>query len=343
MSPAEVARSSFPSVVLIVTKDESGQPLGLGSGFVVKRGLVATNLHVLEGASSAFTKPINASSSLPVEAIVSVDSLHDLALLGVPAANENPLPLGGDQLPEVGSRVYAIGNPGGLEGTFSDGIISGVRALPSGQLLQITAPISPGSSGGPVLDSRGKVIGVAFATFRGGQNLNFAIPAKYLTALLNQSAHSLPLPLPQSRAGSGQLLRDLAGEPPTSAVEAKDFRWRYEYPGIGTGAEFFFFLVNRLRISVKEVGGLVIFYDDSGQPLDFLKFQYSDPIPGGLAKMVDCCREGRYGSSRLTVDSEIRERTTYSHTSGYQQVFDLKPHSKVEIRILTFETASADE
>ena len=71
-----------------------------------------------------------------------------------------------------------FGNPQGLEGTFSQGIVSSIRVLGADKILQITAPISPGSSGGPVLNEKGQVIGVSVATFRGGQNLNFAIPSK---------------------------------------------------------------------------------------------------------------------------------------------------------------------
>ena len=81
--------------------------------------------------------------------------------------------------------VYVAGNPKGLEGTFSDGIISRISKQKK-KRLQMTAPISSGSSGGPVLNSKGEVIGVAFMTIEGGQNLNFTIPSKYVKTLLNK-------------------------------------------------------------------------------------------------------------------------------------------------------------
>lgn len=81
---------------------------------------------------------------------------------------------------EVGSKVYAIGNPRGLEGTISDGILSGKRENEGIEYLQITAPISPGNSGGPVLNEKGEVIGVSTFTFKNSQNLNFAMPIKYI-------------------------------------------------------------------------------------------------------------------------------------------------------------------
>lgn len=88
--------------------------------------------------------------------------------------------------PKVGSAVYVIGSPKALEGTFSTGVVSAIRELEGRSFLQVSAPISGGSSGGPVLNSEGAVIGVAVATLRDGQNLNFAVPARYLSDLMNK-------------------------------------------------------------------------------------------------------------------------------------------------------------
>ena len=94
---------------------------------------------------------------------------------------------------KIGETVYVAGNPKGLEGTFSDGIVSSKRGGYSNEHLQMTAPISPGSSGGPVLNRQGQVIGVSFMTLEGGQNLNFAIPSRYIGVLLARSGIVKPL------------------------------------------------------------------------------------------------------------------------------------------------------
>ena len=94
--------------------------------------------------------------------------------------------LGNSDFAQVGETVYAVGNPRGLEGTFSQGIISSIRPVGSDKLIQITAPLSPGSSGGPVLNRKGEVIGVSVFTIRNGQNLNFAIPSNYVKPLLTK-------------------------------------------------------------------------------------------------------------------------------------------------------------
>ena len=180
----------------------------------------------------------------------------------------------------MGDTVFAVGNPQGLEGTFSQGIVSGIRQFDADSLLQITAPISPGSSGGPVVDSEGKVVGVAVATFKGGQNLNFAIPAKYVDELLQKAGKSEPLSSKTSKT-SKSILDELGGSKSTEGVYAHNLDPQYLIIG-----SFSFSLANRLREPVKNIKCLVIFYDTEENPLDFSVVEYSDVIPAGLGKRV---------------------------------------------------------
>lgn len=177
---SEVAKMAFPSTVLVFIEDLNGQPLSIGSGFVLDTGAVVTNLHVIEAGGRGYVKEINSNTKHVIDGFLRADALHDLAVLSVPSLAAPKLKLAGDTPVAVGDTVYAVGNPRGLEGTFSQGIISAIRRVDSDTIFQITAPISPGSSGGPVLNDRGEVIGIAFATFTGGQNLNFAVPSSYL-------------------------------------------------------------------------------------------------------------------------------------------------------------------
>src|SRR5690606_5438161 len=120
---------------------------------------------------------------IPVD-VELLDNTTDLAVLRASTELEaTPLALS-SSAPDVGSQIFAIGNPQGLERTISEGIISGRRTVRGGEVLQITAPISPGSSGGPVVDASGAVVGVTVAYLEGGQNLNFAIPTERLLSLL---------------------------------------------------------------------------------------------------------------------------------------------------------------
>jgi S1-C subfamily serine protease len=173
----QVAQSTFPSVVLLVMEDDNAQPISLGSGFFVRDGVVATNLHVVEKSVRGYAKLIGHNSKLDIAGFLAVDSVHDLVLLSVTGSKAPSLVLGDSSKVVVGDEVFAVGNPQGLEGTFSQGIISSIRQMGSDMLLQTTAPISPGSSGGPVVNDQAKVIGVAAATLKEGQNLTLRFPS----------------------------------------------------------------------------------------------------------------------------------------------------------------------
>ena len=183
----QIAEKALAATVYLEMQDSNGLPLGFGSGFFVRDNLIATNYHVIEGAARGTAKLVGQFSTYTIEGVTATDQTNDLALLKVTVSGINPLPLGNSSDVKIGETVYVAGNPQGLEGTFSDGIISSRRDPYTKERLQMTAPISPGSSGGPVLNSKGEVIGISFMTLVGGQNLNFAIPSRYLTELLTKS------------------------------------------------------------------------------------------------------------------------------------------------------------
>ena len=189
----EIAEKALAATVYLEMQDSKGVPLGFGSGFFVGDNLIATNYHVIEGAARGTAKLVGQFSTYTIEGVTATDQTNDLALLKVTVSGIKPLPLGNSSDVKIGETVYVAGNPRGLEGTFSDGIISSRRDPYTKERLQMTAPISPGSSGGPVLNSKGEVIGISFMTLVGGQNLNFAIPSRYLTELLTESTPAKPL------------------------------------------------------------------------------------------------------------------------------------------------------
>ena len=189
----QIAEKALAATVYLEMQDSNGLPLGFGSGFFVRDNLIATNYHVIEGAARGTAKLVGRFSTYTIEGVTATDKTNDLALLKVTVSGIKPLPLGNSSDVKIGETVYVAGNPKGLEGTFSNGIISSRRDKYTKERLQMTAPISPGSSGGPVLNSKGEVIGVSFMTLVGGQNLNFAIPSRYLTELLTKSKPAKPL------------------------------------------------------------------------------------------------------------------------------------------------------
>jgi S1-C subfamily serine protease len=180
-----IAKRTLPSVVMLVLETNRGEVMG--SGFVIAPNIVVTNNHVVKGARRGVVKFVGRDAPYQISRFTAFDPFNDLALVAITAPDVPSLTLRPDSSPELGDEIYVIGNPEGLEATFSRGNISGFRRRDGHDWLQITAPISHGSSGGPVLNASGEVIGVAVATLSNGQNLNFAVPAKYIRNLLTQS------------------------------------------------------------------------------------------------------------------------------------------------------------
>ncbi len=188
----ELVRRIKPSAVAIETFDARNEKLSRGSGFFIDSERVVTNRHVIDNAFRAEVHSYN-GNVYPVKGVIAVDAEGDLALLRIeaPPNQIRALPLDRTS-PQEGESVVVIGNPFGLEGSVTNGIVSAVRDIPTfGRIIQITAPISPGSSGSPVVNMQGQVIGVATLQITGGQSVNFAIPSERISQL--QGGTLLPL------------------------------------------------------------------------------------------------------------------------------------------------------
>jgi hypothetical protein len=188
LTTSEIAARVKKSLVLIVTQDHEGNAVALGSGFFITPHLVATNLHVLKRALQGSVKLVSDDVNYKITNVTAVSLKHDICVLYLADAKGTPLPSSKDDA-VVGQDILVAGNPEGLEATFSKGIVSAIR--PEAGLLQIDAPISPGSSGGPVVDKRGEVIGLAVSSLIEGQNLNFAVPIRYVMGMHAEGSMSV--------------------------------------------------------------------------------------------------------------------------------------------------------
>jgi serine protease Do len=190
-SAREIIDASSPAIVRI----EAGEAK-VGTGFILdSSGLIATNLHVIEGESNVRVKLYKDNTEYKATVVAAVDKSHDLALIRIQP--KKPLPtlrLGNSDLIAAGDRIYAIGNPLGVfDYSITDGLISQVRPLSDNlTILQISAAISQGSSGGPLFNQFGEVIGVTTAIITQGQAINLAVPANYLRPLMQ---HQMQLSL----------------------------------------------------------------------------------------------------------------------------------------------------
>jgi serine protease Do len=205
-----IVQRAGPAVVSLKTYDADGSELLMGSGFILTDGRIVTNAHVVEGAARA--EVFDAEGRLMgtashAEALSTAVDLAVLPRLGTP---RNTVRLA-RHAPSVGEEVVAIGSPEGLTNTVSNGIVSAYRDVEGQRMMQITAPLSEGSSGGPVLNRRGEVVGVSVAVFEAGQNLNFAVPLEDIRAIVGSPAGIVAFapagagPAAAEGAGAGEL------------------------------------------------------------------------------------------------------------------------------------------
>jgi S1-C subfamily serine protease len=189
----ELYRRASPSVVFINQVDAAGKTTSLASGFIVSpNGVIVTNHHVIDpdqGAVHIHVKIPRGDVYTDVR-VVYAEERRDFAVIQIKAAGLPALPVGDSDKVQVGDRVIAIGNPQGLELTLTEGIVENVRLDPDNgyRFIQHQAPISPGSSGGPLLNMSGQVIGINAFNVRNAQNLNGAIPINYVKPYFNDSA-----------------------------------------------------------------------------------------------------------------------------------------------------------
>jgi S1-C subfamily serine protease len=308
-SAQDIAKQALPSVVVVEMTDANGTPVALGSGFLVGEDLVATNHHVVATGLRGSVALLGDGVKHPISGIAGLDPDHDIAVLKVEQVRARSLVLGHNVTVEIGQKVYVVGNPHGLAGTFSEGIVSGVRGQGPDTLIQITAPISPGSSGGPVLDESGRVIGVATATLKGGQNLNFAVPSVYASRALSRAAGKVQ-PLAVVR-GSRPTLKGAGPEPRvTDGVVGTEFVWEsaVEFDLIlPYHGSYSLTLRNKLDVPIESVRMIVVFKNSQGEPIEISAPRDGGPIPPKLARRVSGKVAGEV-QSLTTTDGSRRPR-----------------------------------
>jgi hypothetical protein len=210
-----LVRRVKPAVVLITAFDERGAVRARGTGFLVGANQVVTNWHVIEGAARAEVKTSDGKGkAFPVEGVLASDYDGDLVLLRaeIPTTGVKTLTVE-SHAPLEGERIMVVGNPLRLEWTVSDGIVSAVREIPSfGRVIQITAPIAHGSSGSPVVNMQGQVIGVVTMQIVNAQDISLAVSVDRFAAL---------------RPGPLRTLAEWDGGPSKSRIARPVARWMY--------------------------------------------------------------------------------------------------------------------
>lgn len=172
------------SVVMIAIHNSRGDVIGTGSGIMIsEKGYILTNNHVARGGSFYSVRIEDDDNVYRTDEIIKYNPVIDLAVIRIDR-RLSPIPIYNGRKPVRGQKVVAIGSPLGLFNSVSDGIISGFRLIDSVEMIQFTAPISHGSSGGAILNMNGEVIGISTAGFDAGQNLNLAVSYEYINTFV---------------------------------------------------------------------------------------------------------------------------------------------------------------
>jgi hypothetical protein len=188
LNAEEVFSKSSPSVVLVVAGPPDGERM-FGSGVVVAKEAVITNCHVAQAKEPIF---VHYGKGTYAATIQYADSDRDMCQLRVPTLEAVAISLGSVKNVRTGQRVFAIGSPQGLALTISEGLVSSLRPIGTSKVIQTSAAISKGSSGGGLFDAEGRLIGITSFNIREGQNLNFAIPSDWIAELPKRSTLGKP-------------------------------------------------------------------------------------------------------------------------------------------------------
>jgi len=190
LTPAEVFKQAVPGVVAIDCLGINNVKISTASGFIISdNGKIATNYHVIGSCESAAVRLTN-GDVYDSTWVLATDRRRDLAIIKIKAASLPVLPLAESNKLEVGQTVYSIGNPSGLQNTLQLGLVSAFREVNGSRLVQISASLNPGNSGGPVLDDKGQVVAIAVSKIIGAENIGFAIPVDYLKGYLDSKEES---------------------------------------------------------------------------------------------------------------------------------------------------------
>ena len=300
LNASDIYNLSKNKVALLMTYDKSYIPLSQGSGFFINKNTLITNYHVIEGSHSVELKVIGEDDFIRGAKIILASKKHDIAIIET-KKEYSFFKIDSLDTESIGSKIYTIGNPRGLEGTISEGIISAKRKEDY-DLIQITAPISPGNSGGPLINKKGDLIGVSTYSMLNSQNINFAVPIKYINECTKY--------IKKVKSKKSKKLKDKTAISISKFMKkAPDF---YEFPTFKNHTSNF----------IKSITGIIIYKDLSGEIIDYRTINVGILIPPNLSK--------RLKLNSFDQDQNYRYYKDSKSWSNY-------PRFKVEFRLLSYE------
>lgn len=248
-SPGELFKRLSPSVFVVETLDGKGVLIALGSGVGVTKNEVVTNRHVIEDGKSW---RVRQGENTWAAKIAYLDAEHDLCGLEAAGLNATPVTVRPSSTLSVGERVYALGAPEGLELSLSEGLVSGLRNFEGAHLIQTTAPISHGSSGGGLFDGQGKLIGITTSAMEDGQNLNFALPTELVLSLKGHPSTEVHQTEAEGNASQAMLLSEAAVDAMESGNYQKALEIDKQLSELAPEDPFVWFMMGEVYVMLKQ-------------------------------------------------------------------------------------------
>ncbi|KNY24895.1 DUF5050 domain-containing protein [Pseudobacteroides cellulosolvens] len=325
LSPKDIAKNTG-AIFLIKTFDENGEPIGSGTGFNIESsGIIVTNYHVIKGAFTIKCS-IDKTKTYDVDYVLNYNTLRDIAVLKVKNASNLPvLDLGDSDKLELGEEVVAIGNPLQLQNSVTTGIVSGeLRTIFGVSYIQTDASISPGNSGGPLINSYGEVIGITTMSISDSQNINFAVPINSVKKLF-PTASIIPL----SAASSVDEAYE-ESEPNNTILKANDFFPNTNMIGTFKDAkdlDYFNFTLNtKTKVTIIGLNEISIYTTSTIAALDL---SLIDKSGNDIAKSI-IKDESEYTTQNITIELNpgdykvlVKPSAQYKNNSfsDYQLIF----------------------
>lgn len=335
--------NTAPSIFRVSNLDVAGKEIGIGSAVVVQKGVLLTNCHVIRGASKIelMSRGVKYPATLD-----HIDTERDLCQIRSQELPADPVPIGDISKIAVGQRIYTIGNPRGLDRTLSDGLISALRYDKDNQLfrIQISAPISPGSSGGGLFDEKGNLLGITTEGRVDAQNINFVIPISWLKDLPERSRAALAAYRSKNESNSSAppRLTTANSEPNAPGIVASGFAEIYDVAkldqfGARRGYEQYLKTEKPRAFAIVE-GGTGVWISNGNRPRN----PTSSRTPH-LRIIKDCEANHKkpchlYAVDDVVVYKPVRDITIYSGptpipaASGYADISDISKLEKFGVR-----------
>lgn len=308
-----LVKAMAPAVVFIGNADAKGDVKSIGSGFVADpSGIIVTNFHVIRGATSLLVKMKDGEIYDRVE-VIDYDQRRDIAVLKIRAFKTLPSLALADRDVETGEEAVAIGNPQGLEHTVSTGVVSAFRQAEGYRLMQISVPISPGSSGGPLFSMDGKVIGITSAgvVAEGAQNLNFAVPIMYVKPLLASKSAPIPIAEFTQKIGASQPAATSSSSSSSSSSRKSGNSGKREFLGVWSvvhdhGDTFKTFCLGKLYVTADVIG-----YTNDGNI-------HAWEVP--ISAVKEAAKNGVYGADKKAFHVRLTTGTNYNFIAVNDQL-----------------------